>query len=116
MNPQTNLGVGVLHPGRVCGGGVVGVGLVVVDVEGLLAAEVVAALRRTLHHGEAQLHVDARRPPPLDEAAAQPVAGRAVGLTDLIGPHAVVLLIQAAHFLPLRATEQNKGLSGTQAE
>jgi hypothetical protein len=29
------------------------------------------------------------------------VAGRAVHLADLVGPHAVVLLVQAAELLPL---------------
>lgn len=55
-----------------------------------------------LHHGEEQLHVDLRRSAALDEAAAQPVAGRAVGLRDLIDPHAVALLIQTADLLPLQ--------------
>lgn len=100
------LGVWVLHPWRVGGGGLVGVGLVVVQVEGLLAAAVVGAPGRTLHDGEAELHVDLRRALTLDEAAAQPMAGRAVRLTDLIGPHAVVLLIQTADLLPLRSTER----------
>lgn len=76
------------------GGGVVGVRLVVEEVEGLLAAPVVGA-GGTFHHGEAQLHVNLRRSLPLDEAAAQPVTGGAARLTaeDLIYPHAVVLLV-----------------------
>lgn len=76
------------------GGGVVGVGLVVEEVEGLLAAAVVGA-GRAFHHGEAQLHVNLGRSLPLDEAAAQPVAGGAARLTaeDLIDPHAVVLIV-----------------------
>lgn len=76
------------------GGGVVGVCLVVEEVEGLLAATMVGA-GRTFHHGEPQLHVNLRRSLSLDEAAAQPVTGGAARLTakDLIYPHAVVLLI-----------------------
>lgn len=106
MNSASNcsyLDVGVLHPGRVAGRGHVGVGLVVEEVEGLLTAAVGGA-GRTLHHGEAQLHVHLRRPLPLDEAAAQPVAGGAAGLAaeDLVDPHAVALLVQAAHLVPLR--------------
>lgn len=49
--------------------------------------------RRALDHGEAQLHVHLRRPAPLDQLTAQPMTARAVGLTDLIGPDAVVLLV-----------------------
>lgn len=96
------LGVWVLHPGRVSGSGLVGVCLVVIEVKGLLAAAVVGA-GRTLHHGKSQFHVNLRSSLPLDEAAAQPMAGRAAGLTaeDLIDPHAVVLLIQTAHLIPL---------------
>lgn len=109
MGGGAYLGVWVLHPGRVGGRRLVGVGLVVVQVEGLLTAAVVDAPGGTLHHGEAQLHVDLRSSSPLDEAAAQPMAGGAVSLTDLIGPHAVVLLIQTTYFLPLRA--ENKALS-----
>lgn len=94
--------VWVLHPGRVSGRGLIWVGLVVVEVEGLLTAVVVGAPWGTLHHCEAQLHVHLRRSFPLDEPAAQPVAGRAVRLADLIGPHAVVLLIQTTNLFPLR--------------
>lgn len=58
---------------------------------------------RAFHHGEPQLHVNLRRSLSLDEAASQPVTGGASRLTaeDLIYPHAVVLLIQTAHFIPL---------------
>lgn len=105
----TYLGVWVLHPGWVSGRGLVGVRLVVVEVKGLLAAAVVGAPGWTLHHGESQFHVNLRRSSSLDEATAQPVAGWAVSLTDLIGPHAVVLLIQTAYFLPLRAKRRTKG-------
>lgn len=106
----TYLGVRVLHPGRVGGGGLVGVCLVVEEVKGLFTAAVVGA-GGTLHHREPQLHVDLRRSLPLDEAAAQPVAGWAAGLTaeDLIDPHAVVLLVQAAYFVPLRGERRTKG-------
>lgn len=92
------------------GGGVVGVRLVVEEVEGLLAATVVGA-GGALHHGEAQLHVNLRGSLPLDEAAAQPVAGGAARLAaeDLIYPHAVVLLVQAAHFIPLWTEGRPKG-------
>lgn len=93
MRLWTYLGVGVLHPGGVRGRGLVGVGLVVIEVKGLFAAAVVRAPGGTLHHGEAQLHVNLRGSLSLDEAAPQPVAGRAVDLTDLIRPHAVVLLV-----------------------
>lgn len=46
------LGIWVLHPGWVSGRCVIGVSLVVVEVEGLLTAAVVGAPGRTLHHGE----------------------------------------------------------------
>lgn len=68
------LGVRVLHPGWVGGRGLVGVCLVVEEVKSLLAAAVVGA-GRTLHHCESQFHVNLRRPLPLDEATAQPMAG-----------------------------------------
>lgn len=113
----TNLDVGVLHPRRVAGRGHVGVGLVVEEVEGLFAAAVVGA-GRTLHHGEAQLHVHLRRSLSLDEAAAQPVAGGAAGLTaeDLVDPHAVALLVQTAHFVPLGSERRRGGQRGRQDE
>lgn len=113
----TYLDVGVLHPGRVAGRGHVGVGLVVEEVEGLFAAAVVGA-GRTLHHGEAQLHIHLRRSLSLDEAAAQPVAGGAAGLTaeDLVDPHAVALLVQTAHFVPLGAERRRGGQRGRQDE
>lgn len=113
----TNLDVRVLHPRRVAGRGHVGVGLVVEEVEGLFAAAVVCA-GRTLHHGEAQLHVHLRRSLSLDEAAAQPVAGGAASLTaeDLVDPHAVALLIQTAHFVPLGAERRGGGQRGHQDE
>lgn len=69
------LGIWVLHPGWVGVCGLVGVGLVVVEVEGLLTAAVVGAPGGTLHHREPQLHVNLRCSPSLDEATAQPVAG-----------------------------------------
>ena len=96
------LGVWVLHPERVIGGGLIGVCLVVIEVKGLLAAAVVGA-GRTLHHGKSQFHVNLRSTLPLDEAAAKPMAGRAGSLTaeHLIDPHAVVLFIQTAHLFPL---------------
>lgn len=87
------LGVGVLHPGWEGGCGLVGVCLVVVEVKGLFAVAVVRAPGGTLHHGEPQLHVDLRGSLSLDEAAAQPLAGRAFNLADLKGPHAVFLLV-----------------------
>lgn len=88
------------------GRGQVGVGLVVEEVKGLLAAAVWCA-GRALHHGEAQFHVHLRRCLPLDEAAAQPVAGGAAGLAaeDLVDPHAVALLVQAAHLVPLKTVQ-----------
>lgn len=90
---RTHLDVWVLHPRRVRSRGVVRVTLVVVEVKGFFAGSVVRVSRRTLDHGEAQLHVHLRRPLSLDQLTAQPMTARAVGLTDLIGPNAVVLLV-----------------------
>jgi len=87
------LGVRVLHPRWVGFRCLIGICLVIVEVERLLTAAVVCARGGTLHHGETQLHVNLRRRSSRDEAAAQPVAGRTLSLADLIGPHAVVLLI-----------------------
>lgn len=85
------------------GRGIIRVTLIVVEVKGLLAGAVVRAARRTLDHGEAQLHVDLRGSATRYQFTAQPMTSRAVALTDLIRPHAVVLLVQTAHFLPQTA-------------
>lgn len=100
-----HLGIRVLHPCGMACRRVIRVTLVVVKVKGLFAGPVMCAPRWTFDHGEEQLHVHLRRPSPVDEFTAQPVTGRAVGLADLIGPHAVVLLIQATDLVPLRTQE-----------
>lgn len=87
------LDVGVLHPRGVISRGVIRVTLVVVEVEGFFAGSVVRGSRRAFDHGEAELHVHLRRPSPLDQLTAQPVTAGAVGLADLVGPNAVVLLV-----------------------
>lgn len=106
LTDGTYLGVWVFHPRWVRGRGVVSVGLVVVQVERLFTAAVVSGSGRALQHGEPQLHINLGGSPALDEATAKPVAGGAVALADLVGPHAVVLVIQTADFLPLRRTDE----------
>lgn len=97
------LDVGVLHPGWRVGCGRVCVALEVEDSEGLLAGAAGPRQGEALQHGEAQCGVHMDGPTAGDPAGAQPV-GQAWGplhVTHLVGPDAVLLLIQAAQLLPL---------------
>lgn len=105
------LDVRVLHPGWCESCGRVGVTLEVEDCKGLLAGAPSSGQGQALKHSEAQCGIHMDSTSPRDPTRSQPV-GQAWGslhVTYFIGPNAVLLLIQATQFLPLRAEEGKPG-------
>lgn len=97
------LDIGVLHPGWCEGCGRVSITLEVEDGEGLLAGAASPRQGEALKHGEAECGVHVDSSTARDPASAQPVGQTwcPLHITHLVGPNAVLLLIQAAQLLPL---------------
>ncbi|TNN55895.1 hypothetical protein EYF80_033894 [Liparis tanakae] len=96
-----------LHPEGGAFGGDDGVGLVVVEVEGLFARAGDFGDGAAVAHRESDLHVDALRSTPVDEGGEQPVVLTGVeDVAHLVGPDGVEVFIIATHLLPLQKEKE----------